>query len=92
MAESRRSPKEFQIRTVVNAVLGESIWNLSYNERRMALELEITKCLEEEEVDMIINQFPVPADYDLQEIRLLDTGRNVTGWPSDALKYNPESV
>ena len=27
---------------------------------------------------------------DLQEIRLLDTGRNVTGWPSDALKYNPE--
>ena len=29
---------------------------------------------------------------DLQEIRLLDTGRNVTGWPSDALKYNPESV
>ena len=26
-----------EIRTVVNAVLGESIWNLSYNERRMAL-------------------------------------------------------
>ena len=32
------------------------------------------------------------TDDDLQEIRLLDTGRNVTGWPSDALKYNPESV
>jgi len=31
-------------------------------------------------------------DDDLQEIRLLDTGRNVTGWPSDALKYDPESV
>ena len=28
---------------------------------------------------------------DLQEIRLLDTGRNVTGWPLDALKYNPKS-
>jgi Aldo/keto reductases, related to diketogulonate reductase len=27
------------------------------------------------------------TDDDLQEIRLLDTGRNVTGWPSDALKY-----
>ncbi len=25
---------------------------------------------------------------DLCQIRLLDTGRNVTGWPSDALKYN----
>ena len=30
----------------------------------MAIELEITKCPEEEEVDMLINQFPVPADYD----------------------------
>ena len=42
----------------------ECIWNLSYNERRMAIDLEITKYLEEEEVDMLINQFPVPADYD----------------------------
>jgi len=32
------------------------------------------------------------SDDDLREIHLLDTGRNVTGWPSDALKYNPESV
>ena len=64
MAESRRSPKEFQIRTVVNAILGESIWNLSYNERRMAIELELTQYLEEEDADALINQFPVPADYD----------------------------
>ena len=28
------------------------------------------------------------TDDDLQEIRLLDTGRNVTGWPSDALRYD----
>ena len=27
------------------------------------------------------------TDDNLQEIRLLDTGRNVTGWPSDALRY-----
>jgi len=32
------------------------------------------------------------TDDDLQEIRLLDTGRNVTGWPSDVLRYNPESI
>jgi diketogulonate reductase-like aldo/keto reductase len=31
------------------------------------------------------------TDDDLREIRLLDTGRNVTGWPSDALIYNPEN-
>ena len=53
-----------EIRTVVNAVLGECIWNLSYNERRMAIELELTTYLEEEEVDMLINQFPVTADCD----------------------------
>ena len=53
-----------EIRTVVNAVLGECIWNLSYSERRMAIELELTKYPEEEEVDMLINQYPVLADYD----------------------------
>ena len=53
-----------EIRTVVNAVLGECIWNLSYNEQRMAIEMELTKYLEEEDVDMLINQFPVPAYYD----------------------------
>ena len=29
-----------EIRTVVNAVLGECIWNLSYSERRMVIELD----------------------------------------------------
>ena len=42
----------------------ECIWNLSFNERRMAIELELTKYLEEEEIDMLINQYPVLADYD----------------------------
>ena len=46
-----------EIRTVVNAVLGECIWNLSYNERRMAIELELTKYLEEEDADALINQY-----------------------------------
>ena len=40
-----------EIRTVVNAV-------------RMAIELELTNYLEEEDVDALINQFPVLADYD----------------------------
>ena len=46
-----------EIRTVVNAVLGECIWNLSYNERRMVIELELTKYLEEEDADALINQY-----------------------------------
>ena len=53
-----------EIRTVVNAVLGECIWNLRYNEHRMGIELELTQYLEEETADMLINQFPVAADYD----------------------------
>ena len=32
------------------------------------------------------------TDDDLHEIRLLDTGRNVTGWPSDALKYEVQNA
>ena len=32
------------------------------------------------------------SDEDLRQIRLLDIGWNMTGWPSDALKYNPESI
>ena len=52
-----------EIRTVVNAVLGECIWNLSFNERRMAIELELTTYLEEDEVDMLINHFSISADY-----------------------------
>ena len=53
-----------EIRTVVNAVIGECIWNLSYNDRRIAIELELTTYLQEEEVDMLINHFSIPADYD----------------------------
>ena len=30
----------------------------------MAIELELTKYLEVEDADRLINQFPVPADYD----------------------------
>ena len=53
-----------EIRTVVNAVLGEFIWDLSYNERRMGIELELAQYLEEESADALTNQFPIAADYD----------------------------
>ena len=39
-----------EIRTVVNAVLGECIWNLSYSERRMAIELELTVRLDDDAI------------------------------------------
>ena len=53
-----------EIITVVNAVLGECIWNLAYDERRMAIVLELTVSLEEEAISDLCCQFPIPADYD----------------------------
>ena len=53
-----------EIRTVVNAVLGECIWNLSYSERRMAIELELTVTLDDDAIDNLTCQFPIAADYD----------------------------
>ena len=53
-----------EIRTVVNAVLGECIWNLSYSERRMAIELELTVTLDDDAISNLCCQFPIPADYD----------------------------
>ena len=49
---------------MVNAVLGECIWNLSYNERRMAIELELTVTLDDDAISNLCCQFPITADYD----------------------------
>ena len=53
-----------EIRTVVNAVLGECIWNLNWNDPRMAIELELTLTLDDDEIDNLCCQFPNTADYD----------------------------
>ena len=53
-----------EIRTVVSAVLGECIWNLSYNERRMAIELELKVTLDDDAIDELNSQFSEVADYD----------------------------
>jgi len=53
-----------EIRTVVNAVLGECIWNLAYDERRSAIVLELFVTLEEDTISDLCCQFPISADYD----------------------------
>ena len=53
-----------EIRTVVNAVMGECIWNLSYSERRMAIELELTVTLDDDAIGNLCCQFPIASDYD----------------------------
>ena len=57
-----------EIRTVVNAVLGERIWNLSYSERRMAIELELTVTLDDDAIgdlseDKITEIFCMADDF-----------------------------
>ena len=59
---------------MINAVLGalgfategtqECIWNLSYSERRMAIELELTVTLDDDVIGNLCCQFPITADYD----------------------------
>ena len=58
-----------EIRTVVNAVLGECIWNLAYDERRRAIVLELTLSLDEDAICNLCCQFSLPADYDGQGSR-----------------------
>ena len=53
-----------EIRTVVNAVLGECFWNLAYEERRGAIVLELSVTLDEDAISDLCCQFPIPADYD----------------------------
>ena len=53
-----------EIRTVVNAVLGECIWNLAYNESRSAIVLELSVTLEEDVISDLCCQFPISADHD----------------------------
>ena len=53
-----------EIRTVVNTVLGECIWNLGYSERRMAIELELTTHIDDDAISDLCCQFPLPCDYD----------------------------
>ena len=72
MQGDKESMKEFdsicgnqdEIRTVVNAVLGECIWNLAYDERRSAIVLELTVSLEEDAISDLCCQFPIASDYD----------------------------
>ena len=42
----------------------ECIWNLSYSERRMAIELELTVMLDDDAISNLCCQFPITADYD----------------------------
>ena len=53
-----------EIRTVVNAVLGECIYSLAYFPERMAIELELSVHLDEDAISNLSCQFPVAADYD----------------------------
>ena len=48
---------------ITNAHVG-SLGDLSYNERRMAIELELTVALDDDAISDLCCQFPIIADYD----------------------------
>ena len=49
---------------LVTSAISICLWNLAYDERRMAIILELTVSLEEEAISDLCCQFPIPADYD----------------------------
>ena len=53
-----------EVRTVVEASLGDCIWNLNYNSNRQCLELEMNRHLDDEELSLLSSQLTLPADYD----------------------------
>ena len=53
-----------EVRTVVEASLGDCIWNLNYNSIRQCIELEMNRHLEDEELSLLSSQLTLPADYD----------------------------
>ena len=53
-----------EVRTVVNACLGDCIWNLNYNPVRQCIEMELERHLNDEELELMSSQLTLPADYD----------------------------
>lgn len=53
-----------EVRTEVNACLGDCIWNLNYNPDRQCIELELKRHLDDEEQEMLSSQLTLPSDYD----------------------------
>lgn len=53
-----------EIRTIVNAVLGECIFYLAYSPDRKAIELELSVHFEEDTISDLCSQFSISADYD----------------------------
>jgi len=53
-----------EARTVVNAVLGECVWNLAYDDEAEVIELELTLHLDDDAASNLCSQFYLPADYD----------------------------
>ena len=56
--------RQDEIRTVVDAALGCGIWDIRYNSKREAIELELATHLDEDAVSDISCQCPLPCDYD----------------------------
>jgi len=53
-----------EIRTVVDAAIGCGIWDIRYNGKREAIELELATHLDEETASDLSSQFSLPCDYD----------------------------
>ena len=50
-----------EVRTVVNACLGDCIWDLNYNPGRQSIEMELERHLDDEELALLSSQLTLPV-------------------------------
>ena len=53
-----------EVRTQVNACLGDCVWDINYNLARHCVELELDRHLDDEKLERMTSQFTLTADYE----------------------------
>ena len=53
-----------EVRTQVNAYLGDCVWDINYNLARHCVELELDRHLDDEKLERMTSQFTLTADYE----------------------------
>ena len=90
MAEGKHGIFRNRVLTVIGEKYGKTVAQiaLKFLVQKGIIVIPKTTHIERMKENIDIFDFKL-SEEDLKEIQNLDTGHNVTGWPSDALVYNP---
>lgn len=93
LAEGRHGIFKNAMLTTIGERYGKSVAQIALKYLVQNGIIVIPKTTHKERMQENINLFDFTlSDDDMRQIRQLDTGRNVTGWPLDALKYEVQNA